>query len=129
MDSQKLKHLLAIVEHGTFSDAARAVHLTQPALSRSIRSLEDELKAQLFDRGARRARLTVFGELVAERARRIRLEMTQLQRDMELLRGAQEGQLNVGFSRGPSCGASMASMDRRRFQKAMAFTPPPLTRG
>ena len=87
MDSQKLKHLLAVVEHGTFSDAARAVHLTQPALSRSIRSLEDELKAQLFDRGARRASLTVFGELVAERARRIRLEMTQLQRDMELLRG------------------------------------------
>lgn len=102
MDSQKLKHLLAIVEHGTFSDAARAVHLTQPALSRSIRSLEDELKAQLFDRGARRARLTVFGELVAERARRIRLEMTQLQRDMELLRGAQEGQLNVGFAPGPA---------------------------
>ena len=102
MDSQKLKHLLAIVEHGTFSDAARAVHLTQPPLSRSIRSLEDELKAQLFDRGARRARLTVFGELVAERARRIRLEMTQLQRDMELLRGAQEGQLNVGFAPGPA---------------------------
>ena len=102
MDSQKLKHLLAIVDHGTFSDAARAVHLTQPALSRSIRSLEDELKAQLFDRGARRARLTAFGELVAERARRIRLEMTQLQRDLELLRGAQEGQLNVGFAPGPA---------------------------
>ncbi len=102
MDSQKLKHLLAIVEHGTFSDAARAVHLTQPALSRSIRSLEDELKAQLFDRGPRRATLTVFGQLVAERARRIRLEMTQLQRDMELLRGAQEGQLNVGFAPGPA---------------------------
>ncbi|WP_120967142.1 LysR family transcriptional regulator [Comamonas sp. lk] len=102
MDSQKLKHLLAIVDHGTFSDAARAVHLTQPALSRSIRSLEDELKAQLFDRGARRARLTGFGELVAERARRIRLEMTQLQRDIELLRGAQEGQLNVGFAPGPA---------------------------
>lgn len=102
MDSQKLRHLLAIVEHGTFSDAARAVHLTQPALSRSIRALEDELKVQLFDRGARRARLTVFGELVAERARRMRLEMTQLQRDMELLRGAEEGQLNVGFAPGPA---------------------------
>ena len=54
MDTQKLRHLLAIVEHGTFSDAARAVHLTQPALSRSIRALEDELRAQLFDRGAAR---------------------------------------------------------------------------
>ena len=102
MDSRKLKHFLAVVEHGTFSEAARAVHLTQSALSRSIRALEDELKAQLFDRGARRARLTVFGELVAERARRIRLEMTQLQHDIELLRGGQEGQLNVGFAPGPA---------------------------
>ena len=41
MDTQKLVHLLAVVEHGTFSEAARAVHLTQPALSRSILSLEE----------------------------------------------------------------------------------------
>lgn len=102
MDSRKLKHMLAIVEHGTFSDAARAVNLTQPALSRSIQALEDELRAQLFDRGARRARLTVFGELVAERARRIRLELVQLQHDMELLQSGQEGQLNVGFAPGPA---------------------------
>jgi DNA-binding transcriptional LysR family regulator len=102
MDLHKLHHLLAIVEHGTFSDAARAVHLTQSALSRSIRALEDELKAQLFDRGARRARLTVFGELVADRARRIRVETMQLQRDIELLRGGEEGQLNVGFAPGPA---------------------------
>ena len=102
MDSQKLRHLLAVVEHGSFSNAARAVHLTQPALSRSIQSLEDELKAQLFDRGPRRARLTPVGELVAQRARRIRVEMTELQRDIELLRGAQEGHLNVGFAPGPA---------------------------
>ena len=37
MDFQKLKHLLAVVEHGTFSRAAEAVNLSQPALSRSIR--------------------------------------------------------------------------------------------
>ena len=102
MDTQKLRHLLAIVEHGTFSDAARAVHLTQPALSRSIRALEDELRAQLFDRGARRARLTVFGELVAERARRMRLEETQLRRDLELLRGGQEGALAIGVAPAPA---------------------------
>lgn len=102
MDLQKLRHLLAIAEHGTFSEAARAVHLTQPALSRSIRALEDELGASLFDRGSRRAHLTAFGELVAERARRIRLEMTQLKRDMELLRGGQEGTLAVGLAPGPA---------------------------
>ncbi|MCY1346071.1 pca operon transcription factor PcaQ [compost metagenome] len=102
MDTQKLLHLLAIVEHGTFSEAARAVHLTQPALSRSIRALEHELKAQLFDRGARRARLTVFGELVADRARRMRLEERQLRRDLELLRGGEEGSLTIGVAPAPA---------------------------
>ncbi|WP_340523468.1 LysR family transcriptional regulator [Cupriavidus necator] len=102
MDTQKLLHLLAVVEHGTFSEAARAVHLTQPALSRSIRALEDELKAPLFDRGARRARLTVFGELVADRARRMRLEERQLRRDLDLLRGAEEGSLTIGVAPAPA---------------------------
>ncbi|MFS8976303.1 LysR family transcriptional regulator [Cupriavidus necator] len=102
MDTQKLLHLLAVVEHGTFSEAARAVHLTQPALSRSIRALEDELKAQLFDRGARRASLTVFGELVADRARRMRLEERQLRRDLELLRGGEEGSLAIGVAPAPA---------------------------
>lgn len=102
MDTQKLLHLLAVIEHGTFSEAARAVHLTQPALSRSIRALEDELKAPLFDRGARRARLTVFGELVAERARRIRLEERQLRRDLDLLRGGEEGSLAIGMAPAPA---------------------------
>ncbi|MDP1159576.1 hypothetical protein Q6257_28955, partial [Klebsiella variicola] len=61
-----------------------------------------ELRAQLFDRGARRARLTVFGELVAERARRMRLEETQLRRDLELLRGGQEGTLAIGVAPAPA---------------------------
>ncbi|WP_116359673.1 LysR substrate-binding domain-containing protein [Cupriavidus taiwanensis] len=102
MDTQKLLHLLAVVEHGTFSEAARVVHLTQPALSRSIRALEDELKAPLFDRGARRATLTVFGELVADRARRMRLEERQLRRDLELLRGGEEGSLAIGVAPAPA---------------------------
>lgn len=102
MDTQKLLHLLAVVEHGTFSEAARAVHLTQPALSRSIRSLEDELRAPLFDRGARRAHLTVFGQLVVERARRMRLEEAQLKRDLDLLRGGEEGSLTIGVAPAPA---------------------------
>lgn len=102
MDTQKLAHVLAVVEHGTFSEAARAVHLTQPALSRSIQALEDELKAPLFDRGARRAHLTVFGKLVVERARRMRREEAELKRDIDLLRGGEEGSLSIGFAPGPA---------------------------
>lgn len=56
MDFQKLKHLLAVVEHGTFSRAAEAVNLSQPALSRSIQALETELGLPLLDRGTRQLR-------------------------------------------------------------------------
>ena len=40
MELRQLRHLIAVVEHGSFSRAAEAVHLTQPALSRSIQALE-----------------------------------------------------------------------------------------
>ena len=68
MDFQKLKHLLAVVEHGTFSRAAEAVNLSQPALSRSIQALETELGLPLLDRGTRRLRLTAYGACAVERA-------------------------------------------------------------
>ena len=50
----QLKHLIALADSGSFSKAAQALFLTQPALSRSIRALEDELHSPLFDRIGRR---------------------------------------------------------------------------
>ena len=46
----QLEHLLAFAEHGTLSGAAERLHLSQPALSRSMRRLEAELQVPLFDR-------------------------------------------------------------------------------
>lgn len=80
MDFQKLKHLLAVVEHGTFSRAADKVNLSQPALSRSIQALEAELGLPLLDRGTRQVRLTPYGACVAERARRMRYEEAEIGR-------------------------------------------------
>ena len=50
MNTRQLRHFLAVMDLGTLSAAAEAVHLSQPALSRSLRALEDELRAPLFDR-------------------------------------------------------------------------------
>ena len=62
----QLRHLVSLAQTGSFSRSAEALHLTQPALSRSIRALEDELGLRLFDRIGRRSELTPFGrELVA----------------------------------------------------------------
>jgi DNA-binding transcriptional LysR family regulator len=48
MELRQLRHLIAVVEHGSFSRAAEAVHLTQPALSRSIQALEASVGARCW---------------------------------------------------------------------------------
>ena len=65
----QLRHLLSLAQTGSFSRSAEALFLTQPALSRSIRALEDELGQALFDRVGRRSELTPFGREVVARAR------------------------------------------------------------
>ncbi|WP_065423616.1 LysR family transcriptional regulator, partial [Achromobacter xylosoxidans] len=99
---QKLKHLLAVVEHGTFSRAADKVNLSQPALSRSIQALEAELGLPLLDRGTRQVRLTPYGACVAERARRMRYEEAELRRELKTLAGGESGALSIGLSPTPA---------------------------
>ena len=51
MDTRHIRHFMALVECGSFARASEVVHLSQPALSRSIQELERQLGARLFDRG------------------------------------------------------------------------------
>jgi DNA-binding transcriptional LysR family regulator len=106
MNLQQMDHLLAVVQTGSFSQAADKVHLTQPALSRSIQALEEELGAPLIDRLGKRKQLTPLGELVAARARRIHLEVTELKRSAALLTGMKTGSLRLGL--GPAPAAMLA---------------------
>ena len=73
----QLRHLISLAETGSFSRSATALFLTQPALSRSIRALEDEMGQPLFDRIGRRNELTPFGLEVLERARNIVFEVDE----------------------------------------------------
>jgi DNA-binding transcriptional LysR family regulator len=71
--SPELRHLrafLAVAEELSFSAAARRLHLSQQALSRSVQQLERELGAELFDRAARPIELTAAGEAMLGAARR-----------------------------------------------------------
>lgn len=92
----QLQHLLAVVEHGGFRRAAEAVHLSQPALTKSIRNLEDAFGTQLLDRRPRAVVPTPFGEIVIERARRILADIDQMKREVDLLKGFESGMLMVG---------------------------------
>ncbi|WP_224767562.1 LysR family transcriptional regulator [Paracoccus yeei] len=68
MDTRQLKTLLAIIESGSFSRAAEAVHLTVSAVSQQIQALEQEVGAPLFDRTSRPPRLTAAGQQMVELA-------------------------------------------------------------
>ncbi|CAN5565870.1 LysR family transcriptional regulator [soil metagenome] len=102
MNLQQLDHLLALIDTGSFSRAAERVHLTQPALSRSIQSLEEELGAPLIDRLGKRKELTPVGRLVALRARRIRLEVSELKRSATLLAALETGSVRLGLGPAPA---------------------------
>ena len=71
MDLLQLEHFLAVVEERTFTRAAERVCRTQPAVSQSIKKLEDEVGAPLFSRGVHEVTLTEAGRTLADYARRI----------------------------------------------------------
>lgn len=102
MDLHHLRHLIAVAEHQSFRKAADALCITQPALSRSLQALEQELGVRLIDRQGRRNAPTAYGALVVERARRIVAEMKELTRSVELLKRADLGSIAVGFGPTPA---------------------------
>ncbi|WP_321928748.1 LysR family transcriptional regulator [Paraburkholderia guartelaensis] len=102
MNLKRLEHLVAVVEEGTLAAAARRVNLTQPALTRSIQTLEDEAGMALFDRGARGVTLTSTGRMVLERARRILFEASCLERDLQLVQQHEMGIVRFGLGPFPA---------------------------
>lgn len=98
----QLRHLIELARTGSFSKAAQAVFLTQPALSRSVRALEGELGAPLFDRIGRRSELTPFGREVLARARQLVFEADELAERGRAMQIGQAGTLRIGLGAGPA---------------------------
>lgn len=97
----QLKHLIELANTGSFSQSASKLHLTQPALSRSIKALEDELGQPLFDRVGRKNELTAFGAHIVQRARILVDEANELRHTSLQLQKGQIGQFRVGMGSGP----------------------------
>jgi DNA-binding transcriptional LysR family regulator len=97
----QLRHLISLAQTGSFSKSAAALFLTQPALSRSIRALEDELAQPLFDRIGRHNELTPFGRETLERAHELVLAADDLRDSGRLAREVQDGVLRIGMGSGP----------------------------
>ena len=92
----ELQHLLLIVEHGTFTEAARHAHLSQPALSASVKRLEEFIGARLLHRGRDGARLTAAGEALMPRARASLAALEDGRRAVAEVMGLRAGEVRLG---------------------------------
>ncbi|MEQ8786090.1 MAG: LysR family transcriptional regulator [Pirellulaceae bacterium] len=93
---RELRHLLSIEEFRHFGRAARAVGLSQPALTKSLQRIEQSLGAQLFERSRRHVRPTAIGAEVLARARRLVEEAEDLKRAVDAMSGAATGGVTIG---------------------------------
>ncbi|MFP3471399.1 LysR family transcriptional regulator, partial [Micrococcus sp. SIMBA_144] len=66
MDIRQLTYFNEVAKYKSFTKASNVLHLSQPTLSKMVRSLEDELDMELIDRSARQIELTEAGEIVYE---------------------------------------------------------------
>ncbi|AXM98017.1 LysR family transcriptional regulator [Pseudomonas plecoglossicida] len=96
---KQLKHLQAIHEYGSIHRAAEWLHITQPALTRSLSNLEESLGVRLFDRSKSGMEATEFCRKIRERCAGLLLEANEIEREAELYRNLESGELNLGIGR------------------------------
>lgn len=105
MELRTLRAFVEVVRLGGFSPAAKAIHATQPTVSKAVRALEDELGVELLERApGQPVRLTAAGEIVYRRARTMLAERDDLRAELDELRGIRRGELRLGL---PPLGSSV----------------------
>ncbi|MFJ2330956.1 LysR family transcriptional regulator [Pseudomonas helleri] len=98
MDLANLNAFIAIAETGSFSGAAERLFLTQPAISKRIASIEQQLKLRLFDRLGREVSLTEAGRALLPRAYQILNVLDDTRRALNNLNGEVSGRLTLATS-------------------------------
>lgn len=111
-----LRQARALAEHGNFSRAAAALNLSQPALSRSIKELEEQIGLQLFLRSRSGLELSDFGRVFMQHAAELLLGAEDLEREVALARGLATGEISVGL--GPYGMATLAPICAPAFAAA-----------
>src|SRR6202171_4667901 len=98
MELSELQVFLMVAKEGSFSRAAERLYRTQPAVSLSIRKLEDSLGQPLFVRGARPVRLTDAGVMLREYAERLLNLREEVKKGLQELEGLKRGELSLGVN-------------------------------
>lgn len=98
MDIRQLRYFVTVAGHENFSKAAQQLRIAQPALSRRIRLLEEELGVRLFERHLRGATLTPEGRALMERAQFLLRSFDQIGSDVSASRAQAGGPVTVGMT-------------------------------
>ena len=96
MDIRIMEYYLAVVREGNISAAAETLHVSQPALSRQIKDLEEELGVTLFERGSRRIRLTEEGMILRRRAEEMVRLMQITESEISQAHSSLSGEVHIG---------------------------------
>jgi len=100
IELRQLRYFAKVAELEHFGRAAQDLHVVQPALSRQIKHLEDEIGVALFERLPRGVRLTTAGRVLLERARLILADVDRMLADTKLADEGKSGFLKIGFADG-----------------------------
>jgi DNA-binding transcriptional LysR family regulator len=96
MELRDLEYFVVVAEHGHLGRAAEQLGLGQPALSKSLRRLEDALEVRLFRRSANGMELTAEGSLLLERARELRHSLRNVAREVSDVSRGHAGHIRIG---------------------------------
>ena len=118
MELRHLRYFVAVAEaENVLRAATQKLHVSQPAVSRQIRDLEDELGVQLFERTGKAVNLTNAGRVFLREARMVLERTDQAVKNVRAFAQAGETELHVGYS--PLPGAQIIPAALRAFQQAM----------
>lgn len=98
MDMRQLRQFIAVVEHGNVRRAADAIYLSQPALTKSIKNLEEELGVPLLTRGPRGVTPTLYGDLLLRHAKLLRNAAERAVAEIHAVKGGHVGHLRLGVA-------------------------------
>lgn len=92
---RQFKILEAVVEHNSYTEAARALFMTQPAVSMQIKQMEEQIELPLFERTGKQISLTEPGRELLHYARSIRQQLDEAELMMQELKGLKRGKLHL----------------------------------
>jgi DNA-binding transcriptional LysR family regulator len=96
VDFRDLKYFEVIATEGNLGRAAERLHRTQPALTKCIDRLEEDLGAKLFEKDGRGMRLTAAGEVLVRRTRQMAIMVEETTREMQDVAGGLQGNVRIG---------------------------------